>query len=61
VTRYTVRPGQPAGTVFWNVAAVVVLIAGLAAISYEIAVAVVVATFLGWMVRVFVRGAHSDR
>jgi hypothetical protein len=61
VTRYTVRPARPAGSVFWSVAAVVGVIAGLAAISHDVAVAVVIAAILGWTLRACARAARSGR
>jgi hypothetical protein len=61
VTRYTVRPARPAGAGFWNVALVVAVIAGIGALSYPLAVAVVTLALVGVLAVAVVRAGSNGR
>jgi hypothetical protein len=47
VVRYILKPSRPRGSVFWNLALGVVLVAALGAVSHALAVAVVTLVVLG--------------
>ncbi|TFV67213.1 UNVERIFIED_ORG: hypothetical protein E4P37_03375 [Bacillus sp. AZ43] len=61
MTRYTVRPARPAGSVFWNVALVVAIIAGIGAVAFPLAVAVVTLALVVVLAVALVRAGSSGR
>jgi hypothetical protein len=61
MTRYTVRPARPAGSVFSSVALIVALIAGAGAVAYPLAVALVTLALVVVLAVAVLRAGSSGR